>query len=487
MMPPVQTLAGVFYDDGIYLALARSLAEGQGYRLHYLPGAPAAVHYPFGYPLFLAALWKLWPTFPGNVLLLRGSNAVLMGVFAALAARYVLPRLPAPKWIVALALVLACTAIPVVAVATVVFAEPLFLVLTAAACWCADAASSAQRETPGLRKVPALVLAAGCLAGAAALTRSIGVAVIAGVVLTFLASHQRRLAGLAAAPAVVMLLPWLIWVRVHAAEVDPLTAANYGTYGDFLRQGGASWLSLASLGDIARPLAGISLPPVGPLRVLLGVLALGVLLLGMARLAIHTPALGWMLWCYGAIVVLWPYGPDRFIWGALPWLGVAFVAGAHRLVSWQPARWRRVVAGVASASVVIGFARYQVRIGPGGATATQRGISETMEGLLPWVRTATDSSAVLATEDEALLWLYTGRRAVPSFLWRVRGRASESFGPDSLYAYLERAGATYLILGGPGSDAAPTVDALLERRPGYLQLVRVWPNQMMAFRIRRGA
>ena len=50
----------------------------------------------------------------------------------------------------------------------------------------------------------------------------------------------------------------------------------------------------------------------------------------------------------------------------------------------------------------------------------------------------------------------------------------------------EPAGATHLILTGPNSDAAPTIDALMAR-PGYLELVRVWPGQLLAFRIHRGA
>ena len=67
LMP--RALVGVFYDDGIYVALARSLAEGHGYHLLYLPGAPAAVHYPPLYPAFLALLWRVWPSFPDNVVL----------------------------------------------------------------------------------------------------------------------------------------------------------------------------------------------------------------------------------------------------------------------------------------------------------------------------------------------------------------------------------------------------------------------------------
>ena len=31
-----------------------------------MPGAPHATHFPPGYPLLLAALWKLLPSFPDN-------------------------------------------------------------------------------------------------------------------------------------------------------------------------------------------------------------------------------------------------------------------------------------------------------------------------------------------------------------------------------------------------------------------------------------
>src|SRR6185436_3223086 len=55
---------GVFYDDAQYLILAKALASGDGYRFINLPGAPAATHFPPGYPLLLALLWKLSPSFP---------------------------------------------------------------------------------------------------------------------------------------------------------------------------------------------------------------------------------------------------------------------------------------------------------------------------------------------------------------------------------------------------------------------------------------
>src|SRR5947207_1431698 len=64
-------LVGGFYDDGIYVSLAKALAEGHGYRNIHLPGAMVSVHYPPLYPVLLAILFRLWPSFPENVVLFQ--------------------------------------------------------------------------------------------------------------------------------------------------------------------------------------------------------------------------------------------------------------------------------------------------------------------------------------------------------------------------------------------------------------------------------
>jgi hypothetical protein len=483
-----RALVGVFYDDGIYLALARSLAEGHGYHLMYLPGSPATVHYPFGYPAFLAALWRLWPRFPDNVVLFRAANVVLMAVFAALSAGHIGARVAGRRWAGALLVMLAATAIPLVTVATVLFAEPLFLALAAGACWLAESACGAE----GRRGILVAALA-GALAGASALTRSIGIAVIAGIVATLLAARRPRAALAAGSVAALLLAPWSIWVAAHHAQLDPAIAANYGTYGDLLRQSGWAWLSPASLGDLGRPLGVIALPSAALLRAVLALPALALLLAGIVTLVREMPSLGWTLACYLGIVLVWPYGPDRFLWAALPWLALAFALGVQATwrraarASGRPRAALRAVAVVGALAVASGYGSFQVRgYSHGWATSTQRGISATMSTVLPWIRQATDTTAVIAGEDEALLWLYTGRRAVPNYLWRVRGRGAESLGADSLHAWLERTGATYLVLTGPRSDAATTIDALIGLRPGYLRLIQVWPGPMYAFRIQHG-
>jgi hypothetical protein len=331
---------------------------------------------------------------------------------------------------------------------------------------------------------------AGLLAGAAALTRSIGVAVMAGVVLALV--RKPRAAVTAALVAMAALLPWGLWVAAHRAETDPAIAANYGTYADLVAQSGWSWLSLGSITDLGRPLANLVLPPLPPaLRAIAAGWTMLVLAVGVVLLVRRAPATGWTLAAYLGFVVVWPYGPDRFLWAVLPWLGLAFASAFrafHRLgASGGPGRRLLRPAALATGVLVVtgltlGSARGYIR---GSATAEQRGISETFEAVLPWVRQATDPGDVIAVEDEAILWLYAGRRAVPSSLWRARGRAAESVGADSLKAYFDRMGVTHVILTGPGSDAAQTLDLMLARFPGYLNPEQVWPGPMMAFRVAR--
>src|SRR5687768_15019347 len=85
--------AGVFQDDGIYVILGKALATGEGYRYLNLPGAPYATHYPPGYPLVLAALWKLAPDFPQNVAVFTFANAGLLALAAFAAVVFARGRL----------------------------------------------------------------------------------------------------------------------------------------------------------------------------------------------------------------------------------------------------------------------------------------------------------------------------------------------------------------------------------------------------------
>ncbi|MCC7174078.1 MAG: hypothetical protein IT159_02695 [Bryobacterales bacterium] len=58
---------GATGDDQLYLAAARSLAEGQGYRQWNLSGEPYQTKYPVLYPWLLSRIWTAAPAFPANL------------------------------------------------------------------------------------------------------------------------------------------------------------------------------------------------------------------------------------------------------------------------------------------------------------------------------------------------------------------------------------------------------------------------------------
>lgn len=471
------SLVGVFYDDGLYAGLARALGTGQGYVHLHLPGAPAAVHYPPLYPVLLAPLFGALPLGAAalaakilNLLLAAGSA----GLVAWHAARTEMLGEGLPRWLAPAIVGSAAIAIPVLATQAVLFSEPLFAVLLAAAIMAAD------RDRPE-------PLRAGMLGALALLTRSIGIAAVVGIAvyLGFARGLQRRAILRAAVPVLVAALGWGLWVITHRHGIDPALALNYGTYGDEFAQTGLGALG-AHLLYLPRPLGALTLAWLGVPAFLwiLGLPALGIGLYGLAQLTRRSVA-GWILVAYLAILAVWPAPPDRFLWAVLPWLALAWTAGAVALA--RRHRLLRVAVLVLAASVVLGYGLCEARGFAGrlwGTTA--RGISANFRELLPAVA-ALPADAVVAADDEALVWLYTGRHAVPFYLWRRRGLEVVEPTAAEHRAYLERQGVSHVLLTGRGSGSDRELDLLLGAYPGWLVITRVWPGSRALFRVGRGS
>ena len=81
-------VGGIYHDDGVYISTAKALAQGQGYRLINLPNAPVQTRYPLLYPALLALIWKLWPSFPDNLLAMQWLALLLGAVTIGLAYLY---------------------------------------------------------------------------------------------------------------------------------------------------------------------------------------------------------------------------------------------------------------------------------------------------------------------------------------------------------------------------------------------------------------
>jgi len=478
-------IVGVYYDDGLYAGLAWALGHGRGFVYPNLPGTPAAIHYPPAYPLMLAPLFGALsvPTavFAGKVVnLLCAALATALLVWHA--ARQDLIGKGVTRWLAVVLGAAAAVAIPWLSILTTLMSEPLFALLTSIAVILGD------RAPPELGSRGA-ALAAGATAAAASLVRTIGIALCVGVVVQVwrnTRSRGPRAAGIAvawaASPCLVAAVGWAWWVRAHRGGLDPLLASDYGSYLSLL-----STVSLGSvlrgLADLPRPLAVLTLnwAPNYFLYYLCGVPAIVVGVCGLWQLA-RTSVIGGTLVAYLAVLALWPVPPDRFLWAVLPWLAIAWATGAA--AHWRATWWRTPVLALA-AVLGFGFVRYQVR-GFAGRWWERAGAQVAAE--FPAVLAHVDSlpsDAVIATDHEPLVWLYTGRRAVPFYIYAIHGRTVFEPPVDVHRAYLERQGVTYVLAGGGDLRGSEELERLRDSYPGWLRLVGRWTDGRTLYAVQR--
>ena len=462
---------GGFWDDGVYLIGAKSLATGMGYRFLHLPGAPPAIHYPPAWPALLAIIWKLSPSFPDNVVLFKLVNPLLLAVGAALACRYGTRRFGVPPLVAAAATVVFAAALPVMVVAGALFSEPFFFVMLMVALALADRAV----DRGGWR----LAAEAGVAAGVLVLVRSAGIAIVPALVAALFLARRRREAAVAAAAAVVVIAPWQLWIAVHARDLAAAYRGNYGPYLDWVlgmyRERGPAFVFVVARMNLLAIMrsAGISLFPFGPreIRPLLVTLVLVVSAVAVIRARRRaTTALCFILF-YCAMVFAWPYTPDRFVWAIWPLLGLLLASGAvecWRIGAHHPAVPSvRVTSAFACAIGVFaigGHAAYSVR----GASrhwwdSAARSNADALLPVAEWINANTRPDDVIAVDGEPFIYLHTGRTVVPVHV----------LSPDEYFAGtpIERAAAdlkSLIIAGRPryaifsggasGREMAPLLD-----------------------------
>ena len=173
---------GMYHDDTVYFSSAQALAQGRGYVLPSIPsaggpGGPPArqTKYPAFYSWLLSWIWRLWPAFPGNVTAAVWLTAAFSCGFLVIAFRLLRQLRGVGDW-PALACVGLCAFHPFfLTLSGAVLSDIPFMAFALAAAVLADRALLEQKRV-------SLMAAAGALAGLSAMTRSIGVAVVAGIV-----------------------------------------------------------------------------------------------------------------------------------------------------------------------------------------------------------------------------------------------------------------------------------------------------------------
>ncbi len=213
---------GHYHDDGIYWVSAKSLADGAGYRIASLPDRPYQTKYPPLYPLLLSGIWRLEPSFPGNL------RWAVLFAWLALPVCLALTRLVfqdlglgwSPAWLLCAALAVNPT---VVILSISLMSDLVFCcLLFASLCLVTRAAKP---KSPSW-----LVVAAGLLGGAAFLTRSAAWPLVLAAPLWFALRKNYSRAGLYAAAMAPAVVGWTLWMKSHlTASSDPasLYYTNY--------------------------------------------------------------------------------------------------------------------------------------------------------------------------------------------------------------------------------------------------------------------
>lgn len=456
---------GVFADDAFYVILARSLATGQGFRFLNLPGAPPATHFPPGYPLALALLWRAWPQFPDNVVLLKAFNALCLAVIGVATARYVRHRIGGVGVAIAVGLVTAAS-MPLLILGNMLLSELFFLALLMLLLL--ELEQLAEAPTSALR-----VAALGAAIATCTLVRTHGVVLIPATVAVLAIRRRWRDAAIVAAVSVLGLLPWQLWSARHGGTLPAPLLGQYDSYTRWWMHGyrsmGPSILTLTLRRTVDETL-GIFAILFSPMR---GQLAHAITLPLLGTVSIvgahvyrrRMPVTLLFATGYLGVVLFWPGAPARFVWGVWPLFLILLAAGARALLyrgSMTRPRWRLASAAVL-AWLVAGYGSYELRAFRGRWwSSIARSSTPRIAGAVIWTWRHTAPTDLVAADDDGAVYLYTGRHTVPvrSFTTAQYLTAQPSTADEGIVPILRAYDVRHVVVGTAGSyDAAVSLVA----------------------------
>ncbi len=421
-------IAGVFYDDGIYLMGAKALATGHGYHLLSEAGEPAIIKYPPLFSALLSLIWMVAPGFPANLALIKGLNILLS--LATLMALYLLgqKRFSLSPWVSALYCLTLGLNFYWVNITVEVFSEPLYLLLTSLVL--ALALDLYVKPPPRLTpRIQFLLLALSLLAF---YTRTIALALMAGLFVWQWQQFGRQKAMLYLLGCLLGSLGWLLWVLNHPPSV--MTANHFYsipynlgyldelTYKVIQMRGVApiAWGGVVSFGPaLLRTVLPATMSWTYTLENdlmaftwpgrLLGLLVLGVIAIPCVyRLKRFRSPMAWYALFYVVMVLLWPAHDQypRLLMGVIPFLGLM-------TLGWLQGQ------GATKGMVALLLAICLSNVWP--LTSLPRGerLAMGVKGLL-WQDTQAAFSAIRTLPSETLIWgrynglypLYTGRKVI---------------------------------------------------------------------------
>ncbi|MGE5801065.1 MAG: hypothetical protein ACM358_02300 [Gemmatimonadota bacterium] len=483
-------LVGAYNDDGAYVMLGKSIADGTGYRLTYLVGSPVAVKYPPGLPALLAIPWALG----GTLAAVRATVAILNPLACGAAATVIwwigrrdLALSPGPLAVAAIGPFLLDHAIQYYAIP---LAEPYFLLGWAVAV----ALAATVTRPPG-------ALALGLVLALTTLFRSAGLPMVPACLAALaLRRVPWRVVAVCAAAAIVPLIAWGV-VHGRMVAVGPLSSSpDEVSYWSLIPFGPVqlpAYLVNAFWNNSRRYFSEFSGALAGPVVVgyALVLAAVGTGAIGALRSWRRAPAIALTVGASLAVVLAWPFAQDRLMLPVIPFIGllgaVVIEDGAKRL----PERWRIAAPlGLALAVLIVGLRQVELRSIAAAAFVegwqppprdasiflTLARNSRHIATVSEWARTNTTPQDRMLVDFPAGTRLYSGRVTAPA------SPAEAGYGPSVfqhpgryLAARILEDSVTVIALGIRGpvlrdietiSRACPTV---LQRALSFAEVYRV--------------
>ena len=459
---------GLFHDDGIYTVLAKSIYQGEGYRINSLPGQPAETKYPFLYSYMLSLVWSMNPKFPQNILALKSLNvASLIGIFF-LCLSFYRSNFSTPGFGAVIYSILVCTNPIIFTFSDYVISDLLFV------CLALSALVICASPPNGFATMPRL-LVLGIVVGLACLTRlAAGPLVFAGAVYAFASRRWRGLLSFLGLVA-LFIVPWALWV-FHNPTPEPNSLFSYYAGYDF--SGGASiqisdswrphWDVIT--GNIKYLLESFELLYLTPLLPGSGLMVSALTLIGMAESLRLKEFFNWIFFVTSiALLLLWPFHPGRYLAPLVPLLILFLFRGLKAAERWFEAVsgdlvLKSVLAKLAWFPAVLIIALTGVWLSSFVMVQNDQSTRGLFGNRLPyswagfeesfaWIRTHTPAEALLATAYDPMYYLYTGRRAIrpalhrPATYFYPHGHAQPNVGSvDEIKPQLEHLNADYLII-----------------------------------------
>ncbi len=404
------------YDGAGYAVLARALLEGQGYRAIDHPDHPRHAHFPPGYPLLLAATWKL----TGISTVAARAVSLCCTVVATLAAWCWFRRLVPARAALLMAMALALNWLWA-RIGAAIQSEPLYLLLGQLAILVA----SVPGRDPAGRGWAVRPVALGVLLAAAILTRHVAVGLALAVLVDRAIARRWHEVIVIAAVCSLLVAPWAAWVLSVGPEGRSQASLAFGGGSLPARIAGQAVFYLERIPDqLTGPFVEVGTTFRHDWRLavaanLWATAATAVIALGWIR-ALRRPRrrlVALVAGCTMAVLLAWPFAEaGRLLIPLIPCLLIGAVEGLAFLVRWPEWLRRRLSAGrrrlIASVLLLAAALPYSMYATIAGKSRASTPAERDFDGACAWLAGHSDHPGPVLTRHPGEVFWRTGRQAL---------------------------------------------------------------------------